>query len=423
MELRIERAVPGGRMLARHEGAVVLVAGAIPGELVRVRVERSGRQLSFARVEEVIEPSPDRLTPFCDPACGGMTYAHIAYPAQLACKREIVRDAMRRIGRVTIDDHIPVAASPVDGYRLRARLHVMDGRAGFFLEGTHTLCDATATRQLRTDTVAVVERVLGAAGAPARDIVSVVVAENISGSQRVVHLESRKGSQITSIDGAVGLGGSLTGVTAAGDVTDVVPLAGSAHVTDTAGEMFVDAPPVPVDTRWTRQAASFFQGNRFLVGAVVRAVLDAVSGQRVLDLYAGVGLFAVAIAAAGRTVAAVEGDRVSGRDLRTNAEVCGGGRLHVSRRSVEEAVAAMSPGSADTVIVDPPRTGMSPEALRGVLSIDARQLVYVSCDPATLARDTAEILKAGHSIASVRLFDLFPNTAHVETLAVFSRQK
>jgi 23S rRNA (uracil1939-C5)-methyltransferase len=421
MELRIERAVPGGRMLARHEGAVVLVAGAIPGELVRVRLERSGRQLSFARVEEVIEPSPDRLTPFCDAACGGMTYAHIAYPAQLGCKRDLVRDAMRRIGRVTIDEKVPVIPSPTEAYRLRARLHVTDGRAGFFLEGTHTLCDATTTRQLRTDTIPVVERVLAAAGTPARDIVSVVVAENISGSQRVVHLESRKGSQVTSIDGAVGLGGGLTGVTAAGEAADVVPLAGSTHVTDTAEEMFVDRPPVPAGTRWVRQAASFFQGNRYLVGPLVRAVLDAVNGQRVLDLYAGVGLFAVALAAAGRTVAAVEGDRVGGRDLRTNAEGCGG-RLHVSRRSVEEAVSTMSPNSADTVIVDPPRTGLSPDALRGVLSIRPRRLVYVSCDPATLARDTAEILKAGHSIASVKLFDLFPNTAHVETLVVFSRQ-
>jgi 23S rRNA (uracil1939-C5)-methyltransferase len=420
MDLVIERAVAGGRMLARHEGAIVLVAGAIPGERVRVRVERPGKRMLFARVDEVLEPSPARRLPVCDPSCGGMDYAHMAYATQLECKREVVRDAMRRIGRVTLDDHLDASGSPEEGYRLRARLHVAGDRAGFFREGTHTLCDAAATRQLMPETVPAVERVLAAAGAALNDVASVVVAENVAATERVVHLESRKGSRIRPMAAAPSLDAGLTGVTAAGEGSDIVLLAGSPHVTDSAAELFGSSSPVPVETTWTRQAASFFQGNRFLVGALAAAVTDAVHGHRVADLYAGVGLFAVTLAASGRAVVAVEGDRVSGRDLRANASPFGD-RLHVSRRSVEDAVAAMPPRAADTVIVDPPRTGVSPEALRGIVGLAARRVVYVSCDPATLARDAAEILKAGYALDRIRLFDLFPNTSHVETLAVFSR--
>jgi 23S rRNA (uracil1939-C5)-methyltransferase len=247
-----------------------------------------------------------------------------------------------------------------------------------------------------------------------------VIAENVAATQRVVHLEPARESRADRLDDSAPLDDGLTGETAAGDGSDIILLNGSPHVTDTAAELFGGDPPVPAGTTWTRQAPSFFQGNRFLAGALARAVAESVDGQRVADLYAGVGLFAVTLAAGGRSVVAVEGDRVSARDLRANAAPFGE-HLHVSRRSVEEAAAAMSPDAAETVIVDPPRTGVSPEALRSILGLAARRLVYVSCDPATLARDTAEILRAGYTLDRVRLFDLFPNTAHVETLAVFSR--
>jgi 23S rRNA (uracil1939-C5)-methyltransferase len=424
MELRIERAVAGGRMLARHEGAIVLVAGAIPGELVRADIERTSRHMSFARVREVLEPSAWRRAPAADPSCGGMGYAHIAYPAQLDCKREIVRDAMRRIARIGIGDDLPVDGSPEQHYRLRARLHVAGRRAGFFREGTHALCDAGSTGQLRPEAVAAVERVLAAVDARHLDDVgSIVVAENVRATERVVHLEARKGERAGPI--ALkddGLDGMLTGVTAGGQGSDVVTIAGSPHVTDTAAALFGDTTPIPAGTAWTRQAPAFFQGNRFLVGALAAAVAEAIVGRRVLDLYAGVGLFAVMLAAAGRTVTAVEADRISARDLRANAAPFGGD-LHVSRRSVEEALGSMTPDAADTVIVDPPRTGLSSDALRGVVAIAARRLVYVSCDPATLARDAAQLVRSGYTLERLQLFDLFPNTAHVETLAVFTRGK
>src|SRR5262249_25254565 len=123
MDVTPDRPVAGGRMLARHEGRVVLVAGAIPGERVRVRVERATRDLTFATVTEVLELSPDRRDPLGDPACGGADYAHIRYDRQLTLKAEIISDAFRRIAKIALDHPIVVRPSPEHGYRVRARLH------------------------------------------------------------------------------------------------------------------------------------------------------------------------------------------------------------------------------------------------------------------------------------------------------------
>ena len=124
VELTVEKPAAGGRMLARHDGRVVFVHGAIPGERVRARIEKVERQLAFATVVEVIEPSPDRRPAHVDLACGGCSYAHVAYPRQLTLKSDVIRDAFVRVGRVPLDTPVAVAASPERGYRMRARLHV-----------------------------------------------------------------------------------------------------------------------------------------------------------------------------------------------------------------------------------------------------------------------------------------------------------
>ena len=295
-------------MLARHDGIIVLVAGAIPGEHVRARVERKTKSVIFARVEDVLEPSDARRPGVADPACGGMDYAHIAYPGQLRCKREVLVDALQRIGRISVPVDLPVAGSPEQGYRLRAKLHVVGGRAGFFREGSHTLCDAPATGQLRHESVPAVDRLLSGIGSRANRVATVVVAENVPARQRVLHLEGADGELLDGLDIGGWTDPDVSGVTALVHGR-VVGLAGAAHVTDSATDIFGDDTTVPADTVWTRQAASFFQANRFLVGALARAVLDGVEGQHVADLYAGVGLFAVALAARGHDVVAVEGDR------------------------------------------------------------------------------------------------------------------
>src|SRR5688572_22303513 len=146
--LTIERPAAGGRMIARHEGAIVFVSGAIPGEVVEAEVEKVQRGTVWATARQIVEPSPDRVEA-PEGACGGSVFAHIAYDRQRQIKSAIIEDAFRRIGRIPLDSPTDVVGSPIDGYRMRARLHVANGRIGFFREGMHSLCDAAPTRQLR----------------------------------------------------------------------------------------------------------------------------------------------------------------------------------------------------------------------------------------------------------------------------------
>jgi 23S rRNA (uracil1939-C5)-methyltransferase len=391
IELTVEKPAAGGRMIARHDGQVILVAGAVPGERVLARVERVERRLAFATVTEVVDASLDRREAFADPLCGGCVYSHIAYPRQLALKADVIRDAFQRLGHIPIAAPIEVAPSPERAYRMRARLHVDHGRAGFYREGTHTLCDAGPTSQLSE---AALDAVREALAMLERDNVhpsSIELTENIAGDQRALAIE-RNGNWR-----------GLLGDRSVADPLEVLTRGRVSH-----GELH-------------RRPESFFQANRFLVPDLVTTVLDAVAPEgAVLDLYAGVGLFSIALAAAGRdAVIAVEGDRVSGADLQRNASPLGD-RMTLALESVEDYLSTRSRNVA-TVVLDPPRTGVSPKAMSRLLQLNAPRLVYVSCDPPTLARDARRLLDAGYALEALRGFDLFPNTSHVEALGVFRR--
>jgi 23S rRNA (uracil1939-C5)-methyltransferase len=405
-------------MLARHDGRVVLVAGAIPGERVRAVVERSARGLTWARTVEIVEPSAARRPMPGDPACGGMDYAHIRYDDQLRLKAEVIADAFRRRGKVTLDARVPVARSSEHGYRLRSHFHVRQGRAGFLREGTHELCDAGATRQVLQETVDAVQALIGSLGSDAATLDGITVAESVSGSQRVLHVDGDD-SGWTRNRPLPPPDASVTGVTRRRGGA-VVALFGSPTVVDTAADVFGIESPIPPATAWTRHATPFFQGNRHLIGPLLGRVIALTPGRRVADLYAGVGLFAIALAARGQTVVAVEGDRFSGRDLELNAKAAGS-RVTVLRSAVEDAMPALRSRSFDAVIVDPPRTGVSARALRAICDAGWPEIVYISCDPATLARDASILLRAGYGMVSIEAFDLFPNTGHVETVVEFRR--
>lgn len=408
--LTVDKPAAGGRMIGRVDGQVVLVGGAIPGERVQARIDRVGKGVAFAETVDVDEPSADRREAFADPSCGGCTYSHVAYPRQLEIKGQVIADAFARIGRLTLPSAVTVKASPEHGYRMRARLHVRAGRFGFFREGTHDLCDARATHQLLPDTCDALDRLAASIQSTGTDIVhGLELSENVAADQRVVHLDTSRPPDGTLLD-IVRL---TTGVTPPPFVTDTLTI-GEATFT------------------LRRHALSFFQGNRFLLRDLVTHVVDSLPMDgAVADLYAGAGLFAVAAAVLrGASVVAVEGDRLAAEDLRVNAAAAGG-RLSAVHQPVEN-IEAWFPSVTnrpagrppiDTVLVDPPRTGMSREALDGVLSVNAGRIVYVSCDVATLARDARRMVDAGYTIVRADAFDLFPNTPHVETVVVFDNLK
>lgn len=416
LELTIERAVAGGRMLARHDGQVVFVQGAIPGERVRARIERRQKQLLFAETVEVLEASADRRTPVCDLACGGSSYAHVVYERQRRMKGEIIADAFARIAKHPLDAPVAIAASPESGYRMRARVHVEGGRWGFYREGTHTLCDAAATGQLRADTCAALDAFCAAQPALVERLTAMTVSENIDASARVLQVEKRENAKRLSPLVSLDVTG-ITGVTA----LDGPTLWGDAWIDDGARAMWPADAAFDRGIIMRRRPSSFFQGNRFLLGALVGEVLRAADGAtRVVDLYAGGGLFSVALAATGRQVVAIEVDGSSTRDLADNARPFGE-RIVAIASAVEPMVRQRPPFAPDVVVMDPPRVGASPEAIAGLINWSAPRIIYVSCDPATLARDCAKLVTSGYRLTSLTGFDLFPNTPHVEAVAVLER--
>ena len=423
LTLKIDKPVAGGRMIARVDGLVVLVSGAIPGERVRAKVERVGRGVAYAAAVDIEEPSADRRTAGGDPLCGGCLYAHIAYPRQLELKALVIADAFARIGRLEPPAAVRVAPSPEEGYRLRARLHVRGNLIGLFREGTHDVCDARQTRQLLPATSDALDRLVAAAHSLALDgIREVELAENLDASQRVVYLDVATAPGAPGVTGIPGINvarsleklaatDGLTGLAAPGAAY------GDVYVTDT---ITIEGHPA-IAVR--RHVLAFFQGNRYLANQLATHIIAQVMpGGEVIDLYAGVGVFAVTAATVlGTHVKAVEGDRIAAADLAANAAATNGAVVAV-HQSVEAYLnSARGVRLPCTIIIDPPRTGLSREALDGICRQGAPRIVYVSCDVATLARDARRIVDSGYTLGQVDAFDLFPNTPHVETVAVFER--
>jgi 23S rRNA (uracil1939-C5)-methyltransferase len=408
VSLTIDKPAAGGRMIARVDGRVVLVSGAIPGERVRTRIERVGKGVAFAETVAVEEASPDRRDACPDPLCGGNLFGYIAYPRQLQIKSQIITDAFARIAHMTLPSTIGVAASPEEGYRMRARLHARGHRIGFFREGTHDICDVRATRQLLPATCDALDRLSGAIGSLGLDdIREIELSENVGATERVVHLDAAHPVDARLVEKAT----SVEGLTRGPYVTDMVAIDGT-------------------NLALRRHVLAFFQGNRYLLRDLVAHVTGRIPvGTTLLDLYAGAGLFSVAAAVVrGAWVVAVEGDRCAAEDLHANGAASG-----AQITTVKGAVEGLATGYArtlnrhygqrlvETIVVDPPRTGMTKEALDAMLALKAARVIYVSCDVATLARDTRRIVDAGYAIDRADAFDLFPNTPHVETVVVFDR--
>ena len=441
LTLDVEKAVAGGRMLARHEGGIVLVTGAIPGERVRARVVRVVAHTAHAAVVEVLDSSEDRCAVEGEAGCGGQVLSHIAYPRQLALKAEILQDACSRIGHLAIE-RPEVVPSLEQGYRMRARLHGHNGRIGFYREGTHQICDAGATGQLLPATVEWLRRLESLYASGDLNVAALELTENVAGTDRACHLELRRPPRHAAIDTLVaegargGVSWSLDSDSEWGVDSHTPGRSGQerprrrpqVHADDDqvvhGDAALVDllrsgATAEPFALR--RHARAFFQGNRYLLEPLLQHVVAAVGEGAVLDLYAGVGLFGLGAAALARgPVVLVEGDAVSGADLLENAAPFP--EATVWPVPVEDFLGSPSASGRQTlrtVIVDPPRTGMLPNVVKAIVALQPARVIFVSCDPATFARDARLLVDGGFSLAGLTLFDLFPGTAHVESVGIF----
>jgi 23S rRNA (uracil1939-C5)-methyltransferase len=384
---------------------------------VRARIDRIGKGVAYAEAIDLEFASPDRREVAGDPLCGGCVYSHVTYGRQLELKSQVIADAFHRIGRMPLRDAVTVAASPEQGYRMRARLHVRGSRIGFFREGTHEVCEPRQTGQLLPASCDALDQ-LGAAlhSSGIDNVREVELSENVDASERVVFLDAASAIDAELFNAFAAELLSRRSL-AAGDaerfsgVVTAFGAKGDSHVTD---RVTVDGTAMAL----RRHVLAFFQGNRHLLASLISHVVSQLpANASILDLYAGVGVFAVSAAVSRRlAVTAVEGDRVAAADLTANATATGAAVVAV-HQAVEEFL--RRPPRASAVIVDPPRTGMSKEALAGIVRVNARRVVYVSCDVATLARDARHLVDAGYAVARIDAFDMFPNTPHVETVVVF----
>jgi len=417
VELRVEKGVYRGQGLARHEGQVVFIPRALPGDRVRARIESARPGYVEGVAEALLEGGPDRRPSPCPyvPRCGGCTYQEMTYAGQLRLKESILRESLARAGAPWAGV-IEVAPSPEEGWRMRASLHVGVAASGLSLglrrEGTHEVVDLARCLQLSEAMNLAARGLKGALEARPdlwRKVRGIDLAESPMEGDLVAavaaDVEAHAAPSLAFLaEGAPGLSGF--GVLSGGRAKQFLALRGSPHIR---------AHVLGVSLR--AHVRSFFQGNRFLVEALARAVVDLVPpGGPVLDLYAGVGLFALPLAARGDTVAAFEIAASAADDAVENARAARLVGVRVVRADVGEGLRSWPREAGERIVLDPPRTGAGAEVVAAVASRRPEAVVYVSCDPPTLGRDLLAFARAGYRPDRLQAFDLFPDTFHLETV-------
>ena len=392
--------VHGGYALARPEGmGVVFVRWALPGEVVSVRIVGRKRGYAFAETVEVLSPSPRRVDPPCEVfgECGGCQLQHADYPYQLEMKREILREAFRRIGKKDVAPEIAPPLGPF-GYRHRGRFRVDGEAVGFRALLSHRLVPVSRC-PLMIDAINAVLPGLRGLDRFAKVSEVQVASDGV-----------RASASFPGVPYGAGMVEHLSGRT--GGV-----LSGARFEDCSWGEERITLPLDGIS--YSVSPRSFFQANWRMNQAMVRrigAILGESAGARLLDLYAGAGNFALPLAARVREVVAVEGEARSFKELLGNVRDNALRNVRVVRSSVETY---RPEGRFDALVLDPPRAGLSGRALARVREIAAGTVLYVSCDPATLARDVRS-LSDRYDLASLEMHDFFPNTHHVEALAVLT---
>jgi 23S rRNA (uracil1939-C5)-methyltransferase len=383
LEVIVEKIVPGGYGLAFTEDLTVFVPLSAPGDRLVVKVERVKGKTAFAEIERIIEPSAMRGIPPCKyfGTCGGCDLQQLPYDRQLSAKLDIIRDSLHRIGKLEIED-IPMIASPRPlGYRTRAlwRADTRAGKMGYYKRNSHDVVDVDHCPILDP----VLDEILQKFRSELGNLVSwedKSVVEAAMGSDRVVSVFCPDLPEPT---------------------TDVTVKA--------AGESF------------TFDARTFFQGNLSLVERLIETAVGNASGESALDLYCGVGLFSLSLARRFKYVTGVESNERAIGFAKRNAEMAALPNLRFFSEGVARFLFDRDPGEPDFVLLDPPRAGTEKNVIKRIIKLAPREVSYVACDPAILARDLRRLVDGGYSVDSVTALDLFPQTHHIETVARLSR--
>jgi len=416
VEVTIERMLPGGMGLAHADERTVMVPLAAPGDRLRIKIERTKGNVDFASIQEVLEPSPVRVEPPCPyfGRCGGCDFQQLNYQAQLDAKVEMVRDCLRRIGGIENPPDFQVTPAPNQWrYRSRAQWQYdsIRKRLGYFEAGSRRVCDvaecAVLTPPLQETLQDLRRRMLdGSLPEDVRDFRAIVGDEDVS----------------------------------------LAPPLDSQAVVDVTRSIYGEV--------YSLNAESFFQTNADLLPPLIEAALGEAGGETAIELYSGVGLFTLPLARRFTDLISVESNEAAERFARknlanaglANAKIanedvadwletleCAGndGALDRSRKNQRESGLSQSPqiksGAAvaalrrpDFLLLDPPRTGAESRVINAILKLRPKRICYVSCDPATLARDLKKLIAGSYTLDSLAAFDMFPQTHHLETVVHLS---
>lgn len=400
--MTLETLIPlyGGYSLAKGD-RVVFVRGAIPGEVVEAEVVEKKRDYSIADATGVLRSSEDRVEPECEVfgLCGGCHYQYIRYERQVRIKEEIVLDCLRRIGRLDIRLDAPIYDDP-RGYRRRAQFKVDDrGRVGFYRPLSHRVVEFSRCMLLCSE----INHILN-------EIKSLELPRGI----REVHVISGDTSVI-DIRGREVPEDFLTGLMDIKGVSGIY--VNGRHLT---GEQRIGL--LLNDLFYFVSSGAFFQSNWRLncrLVSMVKEFVRNVSPERVLDLYAGGGNFSLPLSGVAKEVIATEEATASYQDALFNIEYNGVDNVRFKNRKVESLLVKKR---IDLVITDPPRVGMSKDAIRKIVELEPEWIIYISCNPSTLARDLNRLSEA-YSVESVRVVDMFAHTFHIESISILKRKK
>ena len=384
IEVEIERLLPGGVGLAHAEGLTLFVSLAAPGDTVLVKIDRLSGKVAFASIVQIVRPSPVRIEPPCPyfGLCGGCDFQQLNYEAQLEAKVGIIRDCLHRIAKIDPPPGIRMHASPKPWhYRARAtwQLDQATDRLGYFVRGSNDVCDVEYCAVLVPELQQTLEQL-----------------HTVPPDQLPRHIDAVAG------DGAVSV--AVRAEAVAGFNAPVI------------GRRIGDK-------TYYFSAEGFFQINHDLLEPLIQAALGNAKGKTAIDLYCGVGLFTLPLARRFDRVVGVEANAKATEFAQLNIERGfgdnAGSRPEIVTARVGEWLRqhARSFGALDFLLLDPPRTGAENKDIAGILALRPAGIAYVSCDPATLARDLKKLIAGGYSLESVEAFDMFPQTHHVETVA------
>lgn len=394
----------GGDAFGRDaNGRMIFVPFAIPGERIQAEIVETHKRWARARLVKVLKASPERVAPRCRhfTDCGGCHYQHMPYQIQLKSKAEIVRSQLERLGGFE-DPPVETIIASQSPWNTRNHLKFSltpDGRLGFNAPGSN--------RVVPIDECHLPEPNLASLW-PRLDL------ETIQGLKRITLRTGIEGERMLILHGD-----DDPDVNVTTDLPASVVWLSPRGMTVLAGEGFLTIDVL--DRAFKVSANSFFQVHTALAGEVVQHVLEALRfqpGETILDLYAGVGLFSAFLAQKGVRVVAVEESPVACADFENNlAEF---DHVELYEAPVEVALPAIHTHPS-AVIIDPPRVGLSLDAIKQLINLSSPLLVYVSCDPATLARDGQRLVKAGYQLERCTPIDMFPQTYHIETLSIWRR--